>query len=174
MTIYEVQQEILRLKKEKNICILAHIYQAREILEVADYTGDSYGLSVSAAQDGKPSAIMCGVRFMAETVKMLSPAKSVYLPNPTAGCPMADGLSPERLQKAIGKYPGHTVVCYMNTTAEIKAMSDVCVTSSSAVRILKAVENPDILFVPDCNLGAYVASQLPDKNIRLINGGCPT
>jgi quinolinate synthase len=173
MTISEVQEEILRLKREKDVCVLAHSYQAREILEVADHTGDSYKLSVSAARDGKKTAIMCGVRFMAETVKLLSPDKTVYLANAEAGCPMADGLSAERLDKAIEKYPGHTVVCYINTTAEVKTRSDVCVTSSSAVKIIKAIDNDNILFVPDCNLGAYVASQIPEKTIRLINGGCP-
>ncbi|MDR0906912.1 MAG: quinolinate synthase NadA [Oscillospiraceae bacterium] len=173
MTIREVQDEIIRLKKEKNICVLAHSYQAREILEVADHTGDSYKLSVLASEDEKPTAIMCGVRFMAETVKLLSPEKTVFLANTEAGCPMADGLSAERLQKAIDKYPNAAVVCYINTTAEVKTLSDVCVTSSSAVKIIKAMPQTEILFVPDCNLGAYVASQVPEKTVHLINGGCP-
>ncbi|MDR0861234.1 MAG: quinolinate synthase NadA [Oscillospiraceae bacterium] len=173
MTISEVQERILKLKREKDICILAHSYQAKEILEVADHTGDSYKLSVLAARDMKKTAIMCGVRFMAETVKLLSPEKTVYLANTEAGCPMADNLSADRLRAAIDKYPGHTVVCYINTTAEVKTLSDVCVTSSSAVKIIEKLESDDILFVPDCNLGAYVAEQVPKKNVRLINGGCP-
>ncbi|MDR3209772.1 MAG: quinolinate synthase NadA [Oscillospiraceae bacterium] len=175
MTIREVQEEILRLKREKDICVLAHSYQAREILEIADHTGDSYKLSVLAAGDKRPTAIMCGVRFMAETVKLLSPSKTVYLANETAGCPMADGLSAERLQKAIAKYPDAAVVCYINTTAEVKTLSDVCVTSSSAVKIIRAMgaAAKEILFVPDCNLGAYVASQVPETTVRLISGGCP-
>ena len=173
MTIREVQDEIIRLKKEKDICILAHTYQAREILEIADHTGDSYKLSVLAQGDEKKTAIMCGVRFMAETVKILSPEKTVYLANSEAGCPMADGLSAERLQKAIAKYPNAKVVCYINTTAEIKVLSDVCVTSSSAVKIIKSMPENELLFVPDCNLGAYVASQVPEKTVHLINGGCP-
>lgn len=173
MTTREVQDEILRIKKEKDICILAHVYQAKEILEIADYTGDSYALAVAAGKVQNKTAVMCGVRFMAETVKLLSPGKTVYLANADAGCPMADGLSTERLQKAIDKYPGHAVVCYINTTAEVKTMSDVCVTSSSAVKILRAMPEKDILFVPDCNLGAYVAAQVPEKTVRLINGGCP-
>ena len=173
MTINEVQNEIQRLKKERDICILAHSYQAREILEVADFTGDSYALSVAAAKVQSKTAIMCGVRFMAETVKILSPGKTVFIAHEDAGCPMADGLSAERLKSAIDKFPGHAVVCYINTTAEVKTMSDVCVTSSSAVKILRAMPQNDILFVPDCNLGAYVASQVPEKNVRLISGGCP-
>ena len=173
MTIREIQDEIVRLKTEKDITVLAHTYQAKEIIEVADYTGDSYKLAVLAQSDTKPTAIMCGVRFMGETVKILSPEKTVYLANGTAGCPMADGLSYERLQQAIAKYPNAAVVCYINTTAEIKTLCDVCVTSSSAVRIIKAMPQKEILFVPDCNLGAYVASQIPEKDVRLISGGCP-
>ncbi|MDR0916656.1 MAG: quinolinate synthase NadA [Oscillospiraceae bacterium] len=173
MTVREIQDEIVRLKREKNICVLAHTYQGQEILEVADYNGDSYKLSVHAAEDTKPTAIMCGVRFMAETVKLLAPEKTVFLANPTAGCPMADGLSGERLKNAIAKYPNAKVVCYINTTAEVKTLSDVCVTSSSAVKIIRAMPEREILFVPDCNLGAYVADQLPEKEVHLISGGCP-
>ncbi|MDR3311372.1 MAG: quinolinate synthase NadA [Oscillospiraceae bacterium] len=173
MTISEIQAEIIRLKREKNVCVLAHSYQGQELLEVADVTGDSYLLSVAAAEDSKQTAIMCGVRFMAETVKLLSPEKTVYLANESAGCPMADGLSYERLQNAVAKYPDAKVVCYINTTAEVKTLSDVCVTSSSAVRIIKAMPEREILFVPDCNLGAYVAEQLPEKDVHLISGGCP-
>ncbi|MDR2616092.1 MAG: quinolinate synthase NadA [Oscillospiraceae bacterium] len=173
MTIAEVQERILKIKRERDICVLAHSYQAREILEVADYTGDSYKLSVAAAEDKKSAAIMCGVRFMAETVKLLSPEKTVYLANGDAGCPMADGLSAERLRAAKEKYPSAAVVCYINTTAEVKTLSDVCVTSSSAVKIIRAMPDSEILFVPDCNLGAYVARQVPEKTVRLINGGCP-
>ncbi|MDR0445897.1 MAG: quinolinate synthase NadA [Oscillospiraceae bacterium] len=173
MTIAEVQEKIREIKRERGICVLAHSYQAREILEVADYTGDSYKLSVAAAEDKKSIAIMCGVRFMAETVKLLSPEKTVFLANADAGCPMADGLSADRLRAAKEKYPGSPVVCYINTTAEVKALSDVCVTSSSAVAIIRAMPESEILFVPDCNLGAYVADSLPEKTVHLINGGCP-
>jgi quinolinate synthase len=173
MTVAQVQDAIRALKKERGICVLAHSYQAREILEVADFTGDSYALSVSAAKAPAERVIMCGVRFMAETAKILSPEKTVFLANAGAGCPMADQLSADRLRAAMAKYPGHAVVCYINTSAEVKALCDVCVTSSSAVRIIRAMERSDILFVPDCNLGAYVAGQVPEKNIRLINGGCP-
>lgn len=173
MTINEVQAAISELKKQRDICILAHSYQAREILEIADLTGDSYALSVAASKVKSKTVIMCGVRFMAETVKLLSPDKTVFLAHPDAGCPMADNLGAAQLQKAIDEHPSHAVVCYINTTAEVKAMSDVCVTSSSAVKILRAMPERDILFVPDCNLGAYVASQVPEKNVKLIEGGCP-
>ncbi|MDR2664805.1 MAG: quinolinate synthase NadA [Oscillospiraceae bacterium] len=174
MTISQVQDAILTLKRDRDICVLAHVYQAREILEVADFTGDSYALSVEAGRTENSRVIMCGVRFMAENVKLLSPEKAVYLANPSAGCPMADQLGAERMRAAMEKYSGSTAVCYMNTTAQIKAMCDVCVTSSSAVKIIKAMDEQDILFVPDCNLGAYVARRVPEKTIRLINGGCPT
>ncbi|NLB29369.1 MAG: quinolinate synthase NadA, partial [Clostridiales bacterium] len=161
------------LKRERDICVLAHSYQAREILEIADFAGDSYALSVAASKVQNRTAVVCGVRFMAETVKILSPDKTVFIAHGDAGCPMADGLSAERLKEAIGQYPGHAVVCYINTTAEVKTLSDVCVTSSSAVKILRAMPQNEILFVPDCNLGAYVAAQVPEKTVRLIEGGCP-
>lgn len=173
MTIREVQDEILRLKKEKDICILAHSYQAREIVEVADFTGDSYQLSLMAKNAPNKTVIMCGVRFMAETVKMLSPEKKVILSSPIAGCPMAEQMDKELIESIKSQYPDYTVVAYINTTAELKTVCDVCVTSSSAVKIVNAIENKNILFIPDCNLGAYVAQQIPDKNIKLLQGGCP-
>lgn len=173
MTIAEIQNEILRLKKEKDICILAHCYQAREILEVADFTGDSFKLSVDASKVSNKNIIMSGVRFMAETCKILSPEKKVYLPNPDAGCAMADQMDKQMISQVKEMYPDYTVVAYVNTTADLKTICDVCVTSSSAVEICKKIENKNILFIPDCNLGAYVASQLPEKNIKLLSGGCP-
>ena len=173
MTISEIQQEILRIKKEKDICILAHSYQAREILEVADFTGDSYKLSVDASKAPNKNIIMSGVRFMAETCKILSPEKHVYLPNPHAGCSMADQMDKQLISQVKKMYPDYTVVAYINTTAELKTICDVCVTSSSAVKICKNIENDNILFIPDCNLGDYVAKQVPEKNIKLLSGGCP-
>lgn len=172
--IKDIQEEIIRLKKEKDICILAHSYQAHEILEVADYTGDSFQLSVMASKAPQKTILMCGVRFMAETVKILSPDKTVYLVNPDAGCPMAEQMDREIITIVKQKYPDYTVVAYINTTAELKTICDVCVTSSSAVKIVNKIENDNILFIPDCNLGDYVAKQLPNKNIKLLNGGCPT
>lgn len=173
MTINECQQEIIRLKKEKDICILAHIYQAREITEVADFTGDSYQLSVQAKNAPQKNVIMCGVRFMAETVKLLSPNKTVLLANPTARCPMAEQMDKELIETVKEQYPGYTVVAYINTTAELKTICDVCVTSSSAVKIVRNLPNKNILFIPDCNLGDYVAKQVPEKNLKLLQGGCP-
>lgn len=173
MTISEIQQEILRIKKEKDICILAHSYQAREILEVADFTGDSYKLSVDASKAPNKNIVMSGVRFMAETCKILSPEKHVYLPNPHAGCSMADQMDKQLISQVKKMYPDYTVVAYINTTAELKTICDVCVTSSSAVKICKNIENDNILFIPDCNLGDYVAKQVPEKNIKLLSGGCP-
>lgn len=138
MTIAEIQQEILRMKKEQDICILAHAYQGQEILEVADYTGDSYGLSVQASKRDCSGVIMCGVRFMAETCKILSPKKRVWLANPVAGCPMAEQLDLEGLRELKAQYPDYAVVAYINTTSELKTECDVCVTSSSAVEICKS------------------------------------
>ena len=174
MTTREIQDEILKLKKENDVCILAHSYQAHEILEVADFTGDSYALSKMAKGVANKTVLMCGVRFMAETVKMLSPDKKVILSNPVAGCPMAEQMDKEMIEAVKLKYPDYTVVAYINTTAALKTVCDVCVTSSSAVKIVGAIDNPNILFIPDCNLGAFVAKALPDKNIKLLQGGCPT
>ncbi len=173
-TTKTLQDEIIRLKKEQDVCILAHAYQSQDIWEVADYVGDSYGLSLQAAKAPQKTILMCGVRFMAETVKILSPEKRVLLSNPLAGCPMASQLTPEKLTSLKEKYPDYTVVAYINTTSELKTICDVCVTSSSAVRIIKNVKNKNILFVPDCNLGSWLAEQIPEKNFKLIPGGCPT
>lgn len=174
MNITQMQEEILRLKKENDFCILAHIYQNREIVEIADYVGDSFGLSRQAAKAPQKNILMCGVRFMAETVKLLSPEKRVYLSNPTAGCPMAEQLDIDLLRALKAQYPDYTVAAYINTTSELKTECDVCVTSASAVDILRKVENKNILFIPDINLGQFVQKQLPEKNFKLIQGGCPT
>lgn len=174
MNIKEMQDEIMRIKKEKDICILAHAYQSHDIWEVADYVGDSFGLAQRAAEAPQKTMIMCGVRFMAETVKLLSPEKTVYLLEPDAGCPMADQIDYDLLAALREKNPGYTVVAYVNTTTEVKTLSDVCVTSSSAVKIVKNMPEKDILFIPDCNLGSWVKKQVPEKNIKLVSGGCPT
>ena len=173
MTVREVQDEIVRLKKENDVCILAHSYQSQDIIEVADFTGDSFALSKFAATVPNKNVLMCGVRFMAETVKILSPEKKVILSSPIAGCPMAEQMDKELIEGIKEKYPDYTIVAYINTTAELKTICDVCVTSSSAVKIVGELENKNILFIPDCNLGAYVAQKLPDKNIKLLQGGCP-
>ena len=163
MTIQHLQEEILRLKTEQDVCILAHSYQAQEILEIADFTGDSFQLSMQAAKAPQSTMLLCGVRFMAETVKILSPEKRVLLANPAAGCPMAEQLDKPLLEQVRKRYPDHTVVAYINTTAELKTLCDVCVTSSSAVEIVRKLPDKRILFIPDCNLGDYVAKQVPEK-----------
>ncbi len=173
MTVREMQEKILQLKKEKDICILAHSYVAREIIEVADFTGDSFQLSVLAEKTNAKTVIMCGVRFMAETVKILSPEKTVYITSPVAGCPMAEQMSKEYIEKVKKENPDYTVVAYINTTAELKTVCDVCVTSASAVNVVSKLENDKILFIPDCNLGDFVAKQLPEKTFKFVNGGCP-
>ena len=173
MTINEIQKQILSLKKEYDFCILAHSYQAREIIEIADFTGDSFALSQMATKADNKNILMCGVRFMAETVKILSPEKNVYLSNENAGCPMAEQMDKELISSVKKQFPDYTVVAYINTTADLKTICDVCVTSSSAVKIVNKIENKNILFIPDCNLGAYVAEQVKDKNIKLLQGGCP-
>lgn len=173
MSVSKLQEEILRLKKEKDICILAHSYQASEICEVADFTGDSYQLSVMAKTAPQKTVLMCGVRFMAETVKILSPDKKVILSNPIAGCPMAEQMDKELISAVKEQYPDYTVVAYINTTAELKTVCDACVTSSSAVKIINNIDNDKILFIPDCNLGDYVRRSIPDKEFKLLQGGCP-
>ncbi len=173
MTVYQLQQEILRLKKETNTAVLAHSYQAREIVEIADFTGDSYKLSVDAMNVNADNILFCGVHFMAETAKMLSPDKRVFLANKLAGCPMAEQMDADIISQIKAAEPDRTVVAYINTTASLKTVCDVCVTSSSAVKIVKAIENDRILFIPDCNLGDYVKKNVPEKDIKLLQGGCP-
>lgn len=170
----DLQQEIIRLKKERDVCILAHSYMPEEICEVADFTGDSYALSIKARTAPQSTVVMCGVRFMAETVKMLSPEKKVILANPDAGCPMAEQMDKELISQLKESMPGYTVVAYVNTTAELKTVCDVCVTSSSAVKICKAIPSDNIIFIPDINLGTYVQKKVPEKNFKLLSGGCPT
>lgn len=173
-TTRELQDDILKLKKENDVCILAHAYQSHDIWEIADYVGDSYGLSVQAAKSEAKTVLMCGVRFMAETVKILSPEKKVILSHPEAGCPMATQMDVDLIQALKAQNPGYMVAAYINTTAELKTVCDVCVTSSSAVKVIRNLDSKDILFVPDCNLGKWVADQIPEKNIKLVHGGCPT
>ncbi len=169
----DIQAEIIKLKKEKKISIYAHSYQSEDIIEVADFVGDSFQLSKLATEDPNDTYVMCGVHFMAETMKILSPQKKVILANGTAGCPMAEQFSVDEIRKFKEEYPDYAVVAYINTTAELKTVCDVCVTSGSALKICEKIENKNILFIPDCNLGGYVAKMLPEKNVKLIPGGCP-
>lgn len=174
MTVRNLQDEILKLKRDTDTCILAHSYMSEEICEIADFCGDSYALSVKAKTAPNKNVIMCGVRFMAETVKMLSPQKRVYLSNPAAGCPMAEQMDKDEIEAVKSMYSDYAVVAYINTTARLKTVADVCVTSSSAVKICKAIPEKNILFIPDINLGTYVKNQVPEKNFKLLSGGCPT
>ncbi len=168
-----LQEQILQLKREKNIAVLAHSYQTADILEIADITGDSFRLSVVATELEQSKVIVCGVRFMADTVKMLSPEKTVLLPVAEATCPMAEQITPERVVAFRQAHPEYQVVAYVNTTTELKAVADVCVTSSSALQIVKKLEADHILFIPDQNLGSYIKQQVPEKEILLWDGFCP-
>ncbi len=172
--IKDLQAEILRLKEERDVCILAHSYMSQEVCEVADFVGDSYALAVKAKTAPQSTILMCGVRFMAETVKMLSPQKKVILSNPLAGCPMAEQMDREVIAEVKKMYPDYAVVAYINTTAELKTIADYCVTSSSALKICRAIPEKNILFIPDINLGTYIKNHLPEKNFKLLSGGCPT
>lgn len=169
----EIIEEIKRLKKEKNAVILAHSYQNIEIDEVADFVGDSLELSRKAKNTDASTIVFCGVYFMAETAKLLSPEKTVLIPKKEASCEMADMINGEKLKEFKALHPSAPVVCYINSTAEVKSLSDICCTSSNALKIVKSVESKDILFVPDRNLAAYVQSQIPEKNIIPFYGCCP-
>ena len=165
--------EILREKKKNNTLILAHTYQPPEVLAVADLTGDSFAFAKAGESLEAPRALLCGVRFMAETLKILSPEKEVVLSHPDAGCPMAEQINPKEVEAYRKAHPDHGICAYVNTTAELKALADVCVTSSSAVSIVRKLPYQDILFLPDKNLGSFVADAVPEKNIHLMNGYCP-
>lgn len=167
-------EEINRLKKEKNAIILAHNYQVPEIQDVADVVGDSLKLSQVAAESDADIIVLCGVHFMAESAKLLSPEKKVLLPNPNAGCPMADMIDVEKLKQFKNDHPGSPVVCYVNTSAAVKAESDICVTSSNALKIVSSLKEDKILFIPDRNLGDYINNQLTDKEIISYDGYCIT
>ena len=170
----QLSEKILKLKKEKNAIILAHLYQTPEIQEIADYVGDSYYLSQVARDAKEDLIIFCGVKFMAESAKVLSPEKTVILPAPNAGCPMADMAEVEDVEEMIKKYPDAFKVCYINSSYEVKALCDASVTSSSALNIIKNIPNKQILFLPDQNLGGYISEFFPEKEFILWRGFCPT
>ena len=169
----ELQEKIITLKKEKNALILAHYYQQMEIQEIADYVCDSYAMARRARDAQENMLVICGVHFMAESAKLLNPEKTVLLPSPGAGCPMADMIKPEDITVLRSRYPDAAVVCYVNTSAAVKAVSDVCCTSSSAVQIVRSLPEKQVIFVPDRNLGAFVASHVTDKEIIIFDGCCP-
>lgn len=174
MNKLDMIEEINKLRDEKNAIILAHNYQVPEIQDIADVVGDSLKLSQIAAESDAKVIVLCGVHFMAESAKILSPEKKVLLPNPDAGCPMADMIDVEKLKEFKSNYPGAPVVCYVNSSAEVKAESDICVTSSNALKIVSSLESDTVLFVPDRNLGDYINNQLPDKQIISFDGYCIT
>ena len=167
------QEEIARLKAEKNAVILAHYYVSPEIQEIADYIGDSFYLSKQAQKLDNPVIVFCGVGFMGESGKLLSPGKQVLMPAADADCPMAHMVRKEDVERYRAEYEDLAVVCYINSTAEIKTWSDVCVTSANAVKIVRKLPNHNILFIPDQNLGHYVAQQVPEKNVMVLDGYCP-
>lgn len=171
--VNNLMDDIRRLKKESKAAIFAHNYQIGEIQELADYVGDSFYLSKMAKEVENDFIVFCGVRFMAETAKILSPQKKVILPNADAGCPMADMVDPQDLREFKEKNPNFKVLAYVNTSAEVKALSDICVTSSVGEKIIKTVEENDILFLPDRNLGAYLHKSVSEKNMLMWNGFCP-
>jgi quinolinate synthase len=165
MTKDEIIQRIQDLRKERSAVILAHNYQVGEVQDIADFTGDSLGLSQEAARSDAEVIVFCGVHFMAETAAILAPRKTVLLPDPRSGCPMADMITARELRDWKARYPGRPVVCYVNTTAEVKAESDICCTSSNAVKVVLSLPDEEVLFVPDKNLAAFVARETRKKII---------
>ncbi len=167
-----LRRKILDLKKERGALIVAHNYQRDEVQEIADITGDSYALARRITKAGEKVVVFCGVRFMAESAYMLSPDKTVLLPVEEAGCPLADMATAEKLRNKKEEYPDAAVVCYVNSTAAVKAESDICCTSSNAVQVVRSLKENRVLFVPDRNLGRYVAEQVPEKELILWDGYC--
>lgn len=168
-----MKNRIAELKKQKNAVILAHYYAPSEVQEAADYIGDSFYLAKVAKQSNADILVFCGVAFMGESAKILNPTKKVLMPDMSADCPMAHMVAEGRIAEMRAKYDDLAVVCYINSTADLKCQSDVCVTSSNAVKIVRSLPNKNIFFIPDRNLGRYVAEQVPEKNIILNDGCCP-
>lgn len=167
-------QEIQTLRHQRQAVILAHYYQCPEVQEIADYVGDSLDLSRRARDTEAEVIVFCGVRFMAETAKALNPEKTVLLPEPSASCPMAEMVTPEDIRRLRADHPGAAVVCYVNSSIEIKACSDICCTSANAVSVVRSLKESKIIFVPDQNLGHYVSAKVPEKRVILHSGFCPT
>jgi quinolinate synthase len=167
-------EEIRALADAKDAVLLAHNYQLPEVQDAADFVGDSLGLSLEAQKSRAGTIVFCGVHFMAESAKILNPEKTVLLPNLSAGCALADSITPESLLKWKERYPGHAVVTYINSSAEVKALSDICCTSANAVSVVRSLPGRKILFTPDRNLGRWVARQVPEKEIVVYDGACPT
>jgi len=168
-----LQKKIIQLKQERNVAVVAHSYQQPEILEIADVTGDSFALALAAQQLQQKTVVLCGVRFMAEVVKTLSPDKTVLLAHSDATCPMAEQITPQQVRAFKKEHPDYKVVTYINTTNALKELADVCVTSSSAEQIINRMDGDQILFIPDQNLGAYIKNRVKNKQITLMDGCCP-
>ena len=168
-----IEEQILELKEQRDAVILAHNYQLDEVQAIADFTGDSLELSRKAATLTEDVVVFCGVHFMAETAAILSPEKTILIPDPNSGCPMADMITGAQLRAVKAEHPGAKVVCYVNSSAEVKAESDICCTSSNAIKVCESLGDEPIIFVPDRNLGSFVAEQL-GKDFVLYNGFCPT
>jgi quinolinate synthase len=169
----ELKEKILRLKKERNAIILAHYYQRPEIQEIADFLGDSFGLAQKAKETDADVILFCGVHFMGESAKILNMEKTVIIPDERAGCPMADMVNVDGLKKLKAQHPNAKVVAYINTTAEIKAETDVCCTSSNAVKVIQSIDAEEIIWIPDKNLGQYV-QQFTEKKMIIWEGYCNT
>ncbi len=168
-----MKNQIEQFKTEKNAVVLAHYYAPAEVQEIADYVGDSFYLAKIAKQSKADVIVFCGVYFMGESAKILNPDKKVLMPDLTADCPMAHMVADGIIDGMREKYDDLAVVCYINSTAALKCQSDVCVTSSNAVKIVKSLSNKNIFFIPDKNLGSFVAEQVPEKNIIINDGCCP-
>ena len=167
-------ERVERLKRERGAVVLAHYYVPAETQRLADYVGDSFYLARLAKTLDAPVIVLCGVSFMAESVKLLSPERRVLMPEPAADCPMAHMVRREDVERVREATPDLAVVAYVNTTAEVKRWADVCVTSSSAEKIISAMPEKDIIFIPDINLGTFIKDNVPEKEFKLIHGGCPT
>jgi len=174
MTLNALQKRILDLKKEKQAIILGHNYQRKEVQDISDFLGDSYGLSVQASKTDARVIVFCGVDFMAESAKILNPQKTVLHPNLKAKCPMAAMVDPKSLLELKAEHPGAPVVSYVNTSAEVKAETDICCTSANAVKIVQSLPEKKVIFVPDTNLGLYVQRFVKDKELVFWPGYCPT
>lgn len=169
----ELEEEIRALAKERDAVILAHNYQLPEIQKIADHVGDSLQLAIIGQKVPQSTIVFCGVHFMAESAKVLAPGKRVLLPNLSAGCSLADSITAESLEDWKARYPGHAVVTYVNSTAEVKALSDICCTSANAASVVRSLPERKILFTPDRNLGRWVAAKVPEKEVVVYDGACP-
>src|SRR3989339_1969437 len=167
-------KQIKDLKRSREAVILVHNYQLSEVQDIADFVGDSLGLSIAASKTKAKVIVFCGVHFMAETAAIISPDKTVLMPDVNAGCPMADMITADKLRALKAEHPGAPVVCYVNSSAAVKAESDICCTSANSVNVVASLPDKEVIFVPDKYLGQYTQSKLPEKQLILFDGYCPT